>query len=54
MQDFEAYSSDEDAEFMLKSSWSFTRGMPTGKETTKGDIEVKMPLNSIKPFIDLI
>ena len=28
--------------------------MPTGKETTKGDIEVNVPLSTIKPFTDLI
>lgn len=36
VQDFEAYSADENAEFMLKSSWDFTREMPTGVEKAKG------------------
>jgi len=54
VQDFENYSKDEKAEFKLKSSWNFVRGMPTGKETTKGDIEVTVPLSTIKPFTDLI
>ena len=54
MQDYEAYNAVENAEFMIKSSWSFTRGMPTGKEAAKGDIELKLPLNTIQPFTDLI
>lgn len=28
--------------------------MPTGKETAKGEIEVKLALNTIQPFTDLI
>ena len=54
VQDYEAYNTDQNAEFMIKSSWSFTRGMPTGKEAAKGDIELKLPLSTIQPFTDLI
>lgn len=54
VQDFEAYSKEPKAEFKLKSSWSFTREMPAGKEVTKGDTEVRQDLVSIKPFTDLI
>lgn len=54
VQDFETYSRDAKAEFMLKSSWSFTRALPVGKEAAKGDIEVNLPLATIKPFTDLL
>lgn len=54
VSDFEALSNTEDAKFALTSSWSFLRGMPTGKETTKGDYEIRMPMADMKPFIDLI
>ena len=47
VQDFELNSGDKEAEFKVKSSWSFTRTQPTGKETAKGDIEVTQPLSEI-------
>lgn len=50
----DTYSTDKKAEFALKSSWGFTRGSPTGKETTKGDIVVKLPLEQMRTFTDLI
>ena len=54
VQDFETYNADAGAKFMLKSSWSFTRSMPSGKETAKGDKPIIMPLSDIQPFIELI
>jgi len=54
VSDFEALSNTDEAFFALTSSWSFLRGMPTGKETSKGDYEIKMKMADMKPFIDLI
>jgi len=54
VQDFEIYSSEPDALFSLKSSWSFTRTQPNGHETTKGDNNASQELINIKPFVDLL
>ena len=54
VQDFENYSQNPAATFMIKSTWSFTRKMPAGLETAKSDIQVVMPLATIEPFTALI
>lgn len=54
MQDYETYSQEPDAQFILKSSWSFTREQPSGHETTKGEQQTSMELSSIMPFVDLL
>ena len=54
VEDFKAHQNETNAVFSLQSSWSFTRGLPSGKEIAKGKQIVELDLNSITPFIELI
>lgn len=54
ISDYEQSVDGEDANVVIKSSWSFNRGLPAGKENSKGENIRRLDMKEIKPFVDLL